>query len=326
MKRSQIQWIILGIIAIVAIVILIIKTIPSEQPSTNITETNITETTNLGTEFGDLVTINYVLTLPNGTVADTNNEQIAKENGLMNYVKGPYTFILGQSGKIKGFDEAITGMQIGDKRNTIIEPSEKELIMVVNKTKSQRRHVQINRNQAFPTTAYENLFNKEPKLNDIIKSDDIPFTYKVMNITNTTVIAKMQLKEGEKYILPNTEWNSTVFEVTEEDAIFYQTPIENQTLDTPLGLATITLTKSTMSINYEPEVGILFNRSLEISPGFSIPSQFQVIAKTDEAFTIQRYGLLTDKRLNIEVELLNVTEDVKEVKVKRKELVETVTA
>ena len=75
---------------------------------------------------------------------------------------------------------------------------------------------------------FKEYFGKEPKIGDTVKSDKFVFTYKIMNITQDAVIAKMVLKEGEKYVLPNTEWNSTVFDDAENDAIFYQTPAENQ--------------------------------------------------------------------------------------------------
>ncbi len=267
-----------------------------------------------GATFGDLVSINYVLLLENGTVVDTNDQALAEQYGIKNYVKGPFTFVLGQSGKVKGFDDALLGMQEEEHRETVIEPSEKETTFVVNKTKSVPRFITINLKQVFPRTAFERHFNKQPVKNDIVKSAEFVFKYKVLNITNESVITEMVLKEGESYELPNTYWNSSVVKLAEDDVMFYQQPEENQTIDAPFGKATINMTKSRMFINFQPELNMIFNKSVEIGGGFVIPQQFQVTQINDQDFVIKRYGNLADKRLKIKIDLLKRVKDVKKVK------------
>lgn len=267
-----------------------------------------------GATFGDLVSINYVLLLENGTVADTNDAALAEQYGIKNYVKGPFTFVLGQSGKVKGFDDALLGMQEGEHREGTIEPSEKEVTLVINKTKSVARFITINKKQVFPRTAFERHFNKQPVKNDVVKSADFVFTYKVLNVTNESIITEMVLKEGQSYVLPNTYWNSSVVKLAAEDVMFYQQPEENQTIDAPFGTAFINMTKSRMFINFQPELNKIFNKSIEIGGGFVIPQQFQVITINDEDFVIKRYGLLTDKRLKIKADLLTRVKNVKKVK------------
>lgn len=267
-----------------------------------------------GATFGDLVSINYVLLLENGTVVDTNDAALAEQYGIKNYVKGPFTFVLGQSGKVKGFDDVILSMNEGEHKEGIIEPSEKEVTFLVNKTKAVNRFITINLKQVFPRTAFERSFNKPPVKNDIVKSPDFVFKYKVLNITNESVITEMVLKEGESYILPNTYWNSSVVRLAEEDVMFYQQPEENQSIDAPFGTAFINTTKSRMFINFQPELNRIFNKSIEIGGGFVIPQQFQVTQINDEDFVIKRYGLLTDKRLKMKADLLTRVKNVKKVK------------
>ncbi len=279
---------------------------------------NVTNVTvEAGAQKGDLVTINFVLALENGTVVDTNNATLAQEYGLSNYVKGPHTFILGQSGKIKGFDEALIGIKLGEHRETTIEPSEKEVSFTINKTRMMERYASISKKQKFPTKAYENMFGKKPIAGDIAASREIEFKYKVLNVTNDTVIAEMHVKEGEKYTLPNTEWESAVVKIAEEDVMFYFIPEENQTISAPFGTATITLpNKSRMQINYQPELNKVFNKTIELGKGFSIPQEFQVTEVKDNEFTIKRYNVLAEKRLKLTAELLEITEDVKEIREK----------
>src|SRR5574342_723250 len=267
-----------------------------------------------GTTFGDLVSINYVLLLENGTVVDTNDAALAEQYGIKNYVKGPFTFVLGQSGKVKGFDDALLGMQEGEHKESTIEPSEKVITFEVNKTKAVNRFITINRKQVFPLTAFERHFGKKPVKNDVVKSADFVFKYKVLNVTNESVITDMVLKEGESYVLPNTYWNSSVVKLAEEDVMFYQQPEENQTIDAPFGTAVINMTKSRMFINFQPELNRVFNKSIEIGGGFVIPQQFQVTKINDDGFIITRYGLLTDKRLKLKADLITRVKDVKKVK------------
>jgi hypothetical protein len=48
--------------------------------------------------------------------------------------------------------------------------------------------------------------------------------------------------------------------------------------------------------------------------GIQIKQKFKIVNITDEKFTIQRIGVLTDKRLILEAEVLDIVKDVKELK------------
>ena len=61
---------------------------------------------------GDTVTVNYIGTLTDGTKFDSS------------YDRGqPYTFRLGFSQVIAGFDQGVIGMKVGGKRRLTIPPS-----------------------------------------------------------------------------------------------------------------------------------------------------------------------------------------------------------
>ena len=305
-------WIIFGIIAIGALLFFFTKAPVPVTPPVNITPENITP----GASLGDLITINFVLSLENGTIVDTNNAELAEKYGITNYVKGPYTFILGQSGKVPGFDEALLGIREGEHKETFIEPSEQEAILEVNKTRIMHRMITINRKQSFPLKSFETMFQKPPILGDIVFNKELAFKYQVVNITENHVITDIFAKEGEEYTLPNTEWKSKVAIVAEEDIMFYQDPEENQTLITPFGTAVVNLTKSRIILNFKPELNKIFNKSVEMAgtQGFTISQLFQVIEIHDDYFVIKRVGLLTDKRLKLVADATSITKGVKEVK------------
>lgn len=76
-------------------------------------------------ETGKIVRVNYTGKLLDGTYFDTSIESVAKEEGL--FTEGrtyePIEFTLGQGQVIKGWDEGLAMMNVGDKAQFII-PSE----------------------------------------------------------------------------------------------------------------------------------------------------------------------------------------------------------
>jgi FKBP-type peptidyl-prolyl cis-trans isomerase len=61
---------------------------------------------------GDVVTVNYVGTLTNGTKFDSSYDR-----------NQPYTFRLGAGTVIAGWDQGVPGMKVGGKRHLTIPPS-----------------------------------------------------------------------------------------------------------------------------------------------------------------------------------------------------------
>jgi len=73
---------------------------------------DIKEGTGKTAENGDLVTVNYVGTLTDGTIFDSS---IAKNQ--------PFTFTIGAGQVIKGWDLGVAGMKVGGERKLVIPPS-----------------------------------------------------------------------------------------------------------------------------------------------------------------------------------------------------------
>lgn len=65
-----------------------------------------------GAQDGDIVLVHYVGTLDNGTKFDSSYD-----NGQ------PIRFTLGQGNVIKGWDQGLVGMVVGEKRRLVIPPS-----------------------------------------------------------------------------------------------------------------------------------------------------------------------------------------------------------
>lgn len=271
-----------------------------------------------GVQKGDLVTINYELFFDNGTLVDSNKPELVDtligSDYVRGFAKGPYSFVLGQSGKVKGFDEVIMGMTDGQTKEQItIEPSEPEITLLVNKTQAFRREIVIPRLQSFPISSYDRIFNKRPIVGDIVQNKTLQFKYQIVNVTDKYAIGKIMAKEGDAYTLQSTYWPSKVLKVADEDILFFQVPEDNQTAPTPFGNATVRVHGSSYSLNYNPELGKIYNYS-RTPDQIAIAEPFIVTEITNDSFTLKRFGLLTDKRLKLNVELVSHVPDVKEIR------------
>ncbi|MGM0770751.1 MAG: FKBP-type peptidyl-prolyl cis-trans isomerase [Halobacteriota archaeon] len=75
---------------------------------------------------GDNITVNYIGQLEDGTIFDTSLEEIAKEAGQYNPQReySPLGFTVGAGQMIKGFDDGVIGMEIGEERTITIPAAE----------------------------------------------------------------------------------------------------------------------------------------------------------------------------------------------------------
>ena len=75
---------------------------------------------------GDTVQVDYTGKLENGTVFDTSIEEVAKQAGTYdaNRTYAPLTFVAGAGQMIKGFDEGVIGMKVGEEKTITIPPKE----------------------------------------------------------------------------------------------------------------------------------------------------------------------------------------------------------
>jgi len=75
-------------------------------------------------EKGDFVVFNYIGKFENGEIFDTTYEDIAKEAGIYmeDRTYGPLGANVGVGELIPGMDEALLGMEVGEKKNITIPP------------------------------------------------------------------------------------------------------------------------------------------------------------------------------------------------------------
>lgn len=75
---------------------------------------------------GDYITVNYIGQLEDGAIFDTSLEEVAKEAGQYNPAReySPLGFTVGAGQMIKGFDNGVLGMEIGEERMVTIPAAE----------------------------------------------------------------------------------------------------------------------------------------------------------------------------------------------------------
>lgn len=75
-------------------------------------------------KMGDNVTVDYVLTLKNGTVVDTSLQAEAVKAGLPPRPSyEPFQLTIGAGQVIPGFEEAIIGMKVGQEKTVELPPA-----------------------------------------------------------------------------------------------------------------------------------------------------------------------------------------------------------
>jgi FKBP-type peptidyl-prolyl cis-trans isomerase SlyD len=86
----------------------------------------MTKDTSKRIENEDIISVDYVGKLEDGTLFDTSVKEAAIEAGIYNQRRDykPLTFTVGAGQMIKGFDEGVVGMRVGEEKTLTIPPEE----------------------------------------------------------------------------------------------------------------------------------------------------------------------------------------------------------
>ena len=86
----------------------------------------MTKDTSKRIENEDIISVDYIGKLEDGTLFDTSVKEAAIEAGIYNQRRDykPLTFTVGAGQMIKGFDEGVVGMRVGEEKTLTIPPEE----------------------------------------------------------------------------------------------------------------------------------------------------------------------------------------------------------
>ena len=311
-KKGYVKW--AAIIILVVIAALVLWPIAKERFMTQGNLTEITDKSKIA-EKGDLLTINYVLKLDNGKIVDTNNAEVAKEAELQTYTKGPFKFILGQSNKIKTFDEAIDGLELGENKTIMLQPLEPVLIFKINMSDSRPRRILHPRIKTFKKAEYAETFQEPALPNNIVSNiDKYPWPFKIMNVTDKYVVTQIQIRPGDSVTIPGLAWKSQAMRLDKRVIEFVQNPQIGLIFDTPYGTAEITnTTMSKIFFDHTPEQGKLLKQRMTSGKKQGMTFNFEVLDIRTDEFVIRRTDYLPQELMNLQVEVLELQKGVKDI-------------
>ncbi len=270
-----------------------------------------------GIQLGDLVEMNFVLYGEDGRVVDTNNKEIAEQAKLKTYSSGTYKFIVGQSSKVKGFDDSIIGLEKGDEKTLDIPASTNKIELEFDIETTESRAKTIQRKQRFSLNSFEQVFSKPPIIGDIVVNmDKFPWPYKILAISNNSALGEIFIKEGDEVTLPATQWKSKALQVSELAIQFFQNPKQGQIIETEFGTAIMEIARSRMKKTHNPILGKEFFYTVPSGEMISPRYEFRIIDISDEKFIISRINWPEQENLKLEVEILDVLSNKEITKMK----------
>ncbi len=196
-----------------------------------------------GAKVGDTVTVNYIGMLEDGAVFDTSEQNVALDSSVpkiggfkVSDSYAPLTFKIGASEVIKGFEEAVLGMKVGEVKQVTIPP--------------------------------ENAYG--PMTDDLITYSPRSFTRpRLMNITNMDFHIQfgMDPVKGERVYLTDRYWelgensmrrwdNATVYDIDWKGAMvtLYHEPLQGSIVETPIGIIQISVDDDTITQTLTPKL------------------------------------------------------------------------
>lgn len=168
---------------------------------------------------GDNVSVDYTGSL-NGTVFDTSIESVAKENNLYisNRTYQPIQFTVGKGQFIKGLEEGIVGMKLGESKILTIPPEKAygpknplliQTFPIIQKVPLIRTFPKV---FEIPSGQFTSLFGTSHKIGDSVTIPGTSANISILNISTTSVLASYELSVGSN--IPSGEpWNDTVIKI-----------------------------------------------------------------------------------------------------------------
>ncbi len=254
-------------------------------------------------DIGDTVAVNYIGRFTDGKVFDTSYESIAKENDL--YAEGrdyaPLTFEVGAGQMIKGFDNAVAGMALGETKTVTIPPEDAygagDPEKIIEIPTSLDRMMYLDREFDISSSDFENVFGKEPVLDNIVGAM-FPWNFTVKEIGSENITLEYMMEIGDTFVMPQTAWNSTVTAKNGTALTIMQNPEEGQVIQTLFGPASITLAEDRISLAIDAETG------QEIMTPYG---QGTVVSVSGESITFDLNPPMAGKTLIFEITVENVT-------------------
>ncbi|GEM_PF-2743447 len=202
-------FLVLGIFVLILLTFVLVKTLSSKKVS-----------------IGDTVTMEYTGSLDTGIIFDTSIERLGKEAKLPKESYEPFSFVVGKEQVIPGFEKNILGLTLGEKKKFTLTPEEgygkirEDLIIT-----GLKKRLELRKYSVVPLETYKKVFSEEePKINAILKRDDIPWNLKIVEVNATSVKLENLLSLHQIVNITGTQWTAEVLSVDDDLFVLQQHP------------------------------------------------------------------------------------------------------
>ncbi len=252
-------------------------------------------------KLGDNVSVDYVGSLENGTVFDTSIQSVALANNITRAEYKPIKFTVGKSSLIKGFDEGIIGMNVGQSRTLRLTPDKAygpinpDLIQVIPIVYNESANVTFPRVFEIPKNQFEGIFGPGHKTGDSVMypgrnfnltilniadnvslsynlsvgyeivSEGAPWNETVIKIDEKNITIRHDVKKNSTIQFPGATWNTTVIAMNNENITLRHNPIPNSQIRTMLGPIRVSFNETSIIMDRNPELAgktLIFNVTL----------------------------------------------------------------
>jgi FKBP-type peptidyl-prolyl cis-trans isomerase 2 len=208
------------------------------QNSGNQSTGNQNQNTGNTVKTGDNVSVDYTGSV-NGKIFDTSIDSVAKENNLSvsNRTYKPIQFTVGKGQFIKGFEEGIIGMKLGESKMLTIPPEKgygpKNPLLIQTIPVIQRVPIVRTFPKVFeiPYGQFTSLFGPNHKIGDSVRVPGTNANISVLNISTTTgMLVSYELSLGSN-VSSGVPWNDTVIKIDDKNITVKSQAEKNETFN-----------------------------------------------------------------------------------------------
>ncbi|MBI2449389.1 FKBP-type peptidyl-prolyl cis-trans isomerase [Candidatus Pacearchaeota archaeon] len=214
-------------------------------------------------KIGDQVAINYVGKLENNSVFDTNIADVAKQENMFNPLRPyePLSFVVGNGEMIKGVDNAVVGMKLGEKKEVVVKPADgygfydDNNVQTIPRVQRVNKTLELDRYTTLTQNEFNQIFGESPVTDKEYSVPNVPWKIKVNSIFGDIVSIENLLTPGKTIQLSDFPWESLVLGVTKDKIRILHNPKSGQKIQTSFGEATIRLKGSYIDLIIDAKEG-----------------------------------------------------------------------
>lgn len=259
---------------------------------------------------GDTVSINYTVTLSDGTVHDTSYRDVAIENDIYKYDRryAPITFAVGTGMMIRGIDEGVIGMRENETKILTVPPDKaygdvnESLIERLSLTETIPRKRTIPKRMTASITDFEGWFGRNHTVGESIYVPSAGYNVTItgMNDTEVEVIYDPDVGDTFRSKSSNCNWNLTVLEADAQNITVVPDVTEGDTIQFGKYYwnSTVTgITDDTINVTHNPIPDIEFTDIFGKQTGVHF---------TEDEIMLDHNHILAGETLVFEVTLVEV--------------------